>query len=116
MNVAAAPRPIYTAPTVQPVKTELLRFAESALGRAHPAAAATWQRARQRFIPFLAFPPGFAAPRPPARADGGDLDVLDFELTDDDMTRIAALGTGASLFFDHRDSAMVTRLNGRHVD
>ena len=29
------------------------------------------------------------------------------------MTRIADLDTGASLFFDHRDPAMVTRLNSR---
>ena len=29
------------------------------------------------------------------------------------MTRIAGLDTGASLFFDHRDPAMVTRLNSR---
>ena len=29
------------------------------------------------------------------------------------MARIAALDTGASLFFDHRDPAMVTWLNSR---
>ena len=29
------------------------------------------------------------------------------------MTRIAGLDTGASLFFDHRDPAMVTSLNSR---
>jgi 2,5-diketo-D-gluconate reductase A len=29
------------------------------------------------------------------------------------MTRIAGLDTGASLFFDHRDPAMVSRLNNR---
>jgi hypothetical protein len=28
---------------------------------------------------------------------------FDFELTDEQMTRIAGLDTGASLFFDHRD-------------
>jgi 2,5-diketo-D-gluconate reductase A len=36
--------------------------------------------------------------------------VFDFELSDDDMTRIAAMDTGASLFFDHRDPQMVSRL------
>jgi 2,5-diketo-D-gluconate reductase A len=36
-----------------------------------------------------------------------------FELTDEQMTRIAGLDSGASLFFDHRDPAMVTRLNDR---
>jgi len=45
-----------------------------------------------------------------------NLDVFDFELTDDEMTRIAALDTGASLFFDHRDPAMVAWLGGRLVD
>ena len=34
-----------------------------------------------------------------------NLDIFDFELTDDEMARIAALDTGTSLFFDHRDPA-----------
>jgi 2,5-diketo-D-gluconate reductase A len=42
-----------------------------------------------------------------------NLDVFDFELTKDDMVRIATLDTGASLFFDHRDPAMVAWLNSR---
>lgn len=42
-----------------------------------------------------------------------NLDIFDFELTDDQMTSIATLDTGASLFFDHRDPAMVAWLNGR---
>jgi 2,5-diketo-D-gluconate reductase A len=45
-----------------------------------------------------------------------NLDVFDFQLTDDEMTRIAALDTGASLFFDHRDPDMVKWLGGRRVD
>jgi 2,5-diketo-D-gluconate reductase A len=45
-----------------------------------------------------------------------NLAVFDFGLTDDEMTRIAALDTGASLFFDHRDPAMVSWLGGRRVD
>jgi putative transposase len=56
-KVAAALRPIYTAPTVEAAEAELLAFAESPLGRKYPAAVATWQSAWQRFIPFLAFPP-----------------------------------------------------------
>jgi 2,5-diketo-D-gluconate reductase A len=39
-----------------------------------------------------------------------NFDVFDFELTDDQMERIAVQDTGASLFFDHRDPAMVSRL------
>jgi 2,5-diketo-D-gluconate reductase A len=42
-----------------------------------------------------------------------NLDIFDFSLTDDDMTRISSLDTGGSLFFDHRDPAMVSWLNGR---
>jgi 2,5-diketo-D-gluconate reductase A len=32
-----------------------------------------------------------------------NFDVFDFELSDDEMQRIATLDTGASLFLDHRD-------------
>ncbi len=42
-----------------------------------------------------------------------NLDVFDFQLTSDEMSQIAALDTGASLFFDHRDPAMVSWLNSR---
>jgi 2,5-diketo-D-gluconate reductase A len=45
-----------------------------------------------------------------------NLAVFDFDLTDEEMTRIAALDTGASVFFDHRDPAMVSWLGGRRVD
>ncbi len=42
-----------------------------------------------------------------------NLDVFDFTLNDDEMARIAAMDTGASLFFDHRDPEMVSSLNSR---
>lgn len=42
-----------------------------------------------------------------------NLDVFDFTLADDEMARIATLDTGGSLFFDHRDPAMVEALIGR---
>lgn len=42
-----------------------------------------------------------------------NLDIFDFELTDAQMDQIASLDTGASLFFDHRDPAMVSWLNSR---
>ncbi len=41
-----------------------------------------------------------------------NLDVFDFQLTDDEMASIATLDTGNSIAFDHRDPAMVSRLNG----
>jgi 2,5-diketo-D-gluconate reductase A len=44
-----------------------------------------------------------------------NLDVLDFRLTGDQMGRIAALDTGESLFFSHRDPAMVTAIGTRRI-
>ena len=38
--------------------------------------------------------------------------VFDFALTDEDMAAIAALDTGVSAFFDHRDPAVVEMLAG----
>ena len=52
-KVAAALRPIYTAPTAEAAETELLAFAESDLGNRYPATVATWENAWERFIPFL---------------------------------------------------------------
>jgi len=45
-----------------------------------------------------------------------NIDVFDFELSDDEMAAIAILDTGASQFFDHRDPAMVKWLTGRRLD
>jgi 2,5-diketo-D-gluconate reductase A len=45
-----------------------------------------------------------------------NIDVFDFQLTDDEMTRIAAMDTGVSLFFDHRDPAVVGRLGNVRLD
>ena len=39
--------------------------------------------------------------------------IFDFSLTDEQMAQIAGLDAGASLFFDHRDPAMVSWLNSR---
>ena len=56
-KVAAALRPIYTAPTSETARVELEAFAESDLGKRYPAAVMTWQNAWERFIPFLEFGP-----------------------------------------------------------
>lgn len=45
-----------------------------------------------------------------------NLDVFDFQLTDDQMASIGALDTGASLFFDHRDPAVVSQIGTRRLD
>ncbi len=44
-----------------------------------------------------------------------NIDVFDFALTEDQMASIAALDTGASLFFDHRDPAMVRTLSRARI-
>ncbi|BBC35001.1 2,5-didehydrogluconate reductase [Streptomyces graminofaciens] len=38
-----------------------------------------------------------------------NIDVFDFELTDEQMAAVATLDTGSSLFFDHRDAEVVSR-------
>jgi putative transposase len=55
-KVAAQLKAVYTAPTVDAAETALLEFAESELGKRYPASVAVWQKAWERFIPFLAFP------------------------------------------------------------
>ncbi|WP_406437313.1 aldo/keto reductase [Streptomyces sp. NBC_01613] len=45
-----------------------------------------------------------------------NLDVFDFELTDEEMSRIAAMDTGVSVAFDHRDPEWVTRIGGVRID
>ncbi|MFC7265755.1 aldo/keto reductase [Streptomyces lutosisoli] len=44
-----------------------------------------------------------------------NIDVFDFELTDDQMASIATLDTGGSLFFDHRDPAAVSRIGNLSI-
>lgn len=50
-------RKVYTAPDADAAETALLELAEHDLGKKYPAAIAVWQRAWERFTPFLAFPP-----------------------------------------------------------
>ena len=56
-EMVAALKEIYTAPTIEAAETAMLAFADSPMGRRYPAAVATWERAWERFTPFLAFPP-----------------------------------------------------------
>ena len=56
-NVAAALKRIYSAPNEETAREALEEFAASDLGARYPQTVATWQRAWQRFTPFLAFPP-----------------------------------------------------------
>ena len=45
-----------------------------------------------------------------------NINVLDFELSNDEVGRITALDTATSAFFSHRDPAMVEWLTGRKLD
>jgi putative transposase len=55
--VAALLRPIYTAPDQDAALLALAAFADSNLGKKYPSAVASWERAWERFTPFLAFGP-----------------------------------------------------------
>jgi putative transposase len=48
---------VYTAATEDAALDALGAFADSDLGRRYPGAVAAWERAWERFTPFLAFPP-----------------------------------------------------------
>ena len=56
-QVARAIKPIYTAPDAETARREWETFRDSALGVTYPSAAQAFDRAWDRFIPFLAFPP-----------------------------------------------------------
>jgi len=55
--LAAAIRPIYTAPTAEAAQAELDAFEAGPWGERFPTVAAAWRRAWSRVIPFFAFPP-----------------------------------------------------------
>lgn len=48
---------VYTAVNADAAQLALLELADTVLGRKYPAAIAVWERAWERFIPFLAFAP-----------------------------------------------------------
>jgi len=56
-KVAAALKPIYTAPSAEVARAELDAFRDGPWGAKYPHAVVTWENAWDRFIPFLAFPP-----------------------------------------------------------
>jgi len=55
--LAAAIRPIYTAPSADAALVELEAFAQGPWGETFPTVTAAWRRAWERVIPFFAFPP-----------------------------------------------------------
>ena len=55
--LAAALRPIYTAPSAEAAAGELDAFERGRWGQKFPTVVAAWRRAWDRVIPFFAFPP-----------------------------------------------------------
>ena len=55
--LAAAIKPIYTAPTAEAAQAELEAFEQGPWGSKFPTVAPAWRRAWDRVIPFFAFPP-----------------------------------------------------------
>ena len=55
--LAAALKPLYTAPSAEAAAAELEAFEQGVWGRKFPTVVAAWRRAWDRVIPFFAFPP-----------------------------------------------------------
>lgn len=55
--MAAQLRKVYGAVNADTAQMALLALGETELGKKYPAAVAVWERAWERFTPFLAFPP-----------------------------------------------------------
>lgn len=55
--LAAAIKPIYTAPSAEAAQAELIAFEQSPWGQKFPTVVAAWHRAWDKVIPFFAFPP-----------------------------------------------------------
>ena len=53
--LCAAMRPVYAAADMDAAEAALLEFGDSPLGRRYPAAVSVWERAWEKFVPFLAF-------------------------------------------------------------
>ena len=55
--LAAAIKPVYTAPSGEAAEAELDAFEAGPGGQRFPTVVAAWRRAWSRVIPFFAFPP-----------------------------------------------------------
>ena len=55
--LAAAIKPVYTAPSAEAAQAELDAFEQGSWGQKFPTVVAAWRRAWDRVIPFFAFPP-----------------------------------------------------------
>ncbi len=55
--LAAALKPVYTAPSAEAAEAALDEFERAPWGQRFPTVAASWRRAWDRVIPFFAYPP-----------------------------------------------------------
>ena len=55
--LAAAIKPVYTAPSAEAAQAQLDAFEQGPWGQKFPTVVAAWRRAWDRVIPFFAFPP-----------------------------------------------------------
>src|SRR4051812_841388 len=55
--LAAAIKPIYTAPSAEAAQAELEAFEQGVWGQKFPTVVAAWRKAWDKVIPFFAFPP-----------------------------------------------------------
>jgi putative transposase len=55
--LAAALKPVYTAPSAEAAAAALGEFEQGDWGQKYPTVTAAWRRAWDRVIPFFAFPP-----------------------------------------------------------
>ena len=55
--LAAAIKPIYTAPSAEAAQAELDAFEQGQWGEKFPTVVASWRRVWDKVIPFFAFPP-----------------------------------------------------------
>ncbi|MBJ8343010.1 transposase [Antrihabitans sp. YC3-6] len=88
-------RPIYTAPNEDAAWVALAAFADSDIGKRHPAAVAVWEQAWERFTPFLAFPPALR------------------KIIYTTNAIVICSARGAVLYVDHEDSGGSVLLGGR---
>lgn len=116
---------LHAAPWMQSRQIQPQAWAPFAEGRnglfQHPvltAIGAKWGKSVGQVVLRWIFQRGIASLAKSVRKERmkENLDILDFELSQEEMVQIAALDTATSAFFSHRDPAMVEWLTQRKLD
>ena len=130
-KVAAALKPIYTAPSEDAAWAALVEFETSELGQKYPSTVMTWKNSWDRFVPFLQFPPMlrkviyttnaiwvFGYARRLGLASRGDRSALALNAIDlgvlDSNCRAGRLGAGPGAWLEEslHDSTQICRRPG----